>query len=304
MPTGLIQCVAYFVASGDAFFVGALLIAVGHSASWRFRHRRRAKYWLLLTVIGVVLCGAAVIPLPMALLGLCLGLPVLLIRLPFENPKTTWRFTELRRLQPLVECLLLVAIVWELVIRAKLSVKATDILSSEIHVIGDSISAGIDDERESLWPHLVSERLNIAVVNHAQPGATTESAMKQAEQINCDTCCVVVEIGGNDFLGGRDMTQVDRDLTALLVRVARPGRTIVMFELPVVPIPGAYDFARLQRRLAHQFGVRLISRRSFAKVLFSDEATIDSLHLSRVGHQRLAELVSEFLRSVGRVDRK
>lgn len=65
-----------------------------------------------------------------------------------------------------------------------------------------------------------------------------------------------------------------------------------MFELPVVPLPGAYRLARLQRRLANEFGVRLISRRAFAEVLFQDDSRIDGLHLSRRGHQRLADLVS------------
>lgn len=290
---GLIRSVAYFVASGDAFFAGALLIVVGHIASWRFPQRRGAKWLRLPTVFGVVLCIAAVIPLPFWLYAVCLGLPIAWLNLPFANPPTAWRYALFRRLQPLVELSLLFAIGWELQDRALLRVVVPGDLPNEIHVIGDSLSAGVADEREFLWPNLVSKRLHVRVMNHAQPGATIESAKKQADQIICDDCWMLLEIGGNDLLSGRDAALIERDFTMLLTTAALRDRTIVMFELPVVSIPGAYDLARLQRRLAKQFGARLIPRRSFAKVLFSDGSTIDSLHLSRVGHQRMADLVSD-----------
>lgn len=285
----MIQNVAYFVASGDAFYVGTLLIAVGHAASWRFRLRRGAKWLRLLIVLGVVLCLAAVLPLPMWLYAACLGLPVAWINLPFAKPETTWRYPLLRRLQPLVEVLLLTAIWWN---ATGLSRPSVGELPEEIHVIGDSLSAGIDDEQEHLWPNLVAQRLKVRVVNHAQAGATTESALKQADQVSCEHCWVLLEIGGNDLLSGREADLIERDFTMLLKKLSSQSRTIVMFELPVVPLPGAYRLARLQRRLANEFGVRLISRRAFAEILFQDDSRIDGLHLSRSGHQRLANLVS------------
>ena len=64
-----------------------------------------------------------------------------------------------------------------------------------------------------------------------------------------------------------------------------------MFELPVPPIPGGYEFARLQRRLVHRHAVRLIPWRDFAKVLLTPGATADGLHLSLSGHRALAGLL-------------
>ena len=139
----MIQSMAYFVASGDAFFFGALLIVVGHAASWRFRLRRYSKLLRLLTVLGVVLCLAAVVPLPLWLYATCLGLPIAWINLPYGNPETAWRYQQLRRLQPLVEVLLLIAMSWELwertalSARSMLSVVDRGDLPREIHVVGD-----------------------------------------------------------------------------------------------------------------------------------------------------------------------
>ena len=102
---------------------------------------------------------------------------------------------------------------------------------------------------------------------------------------------MLIEIGGNDLLSGRDSRQIEADLDRLLVRLSTPHRTLVMFELPVPPIPGGYEFARLQRRLAHRHAVRLIPRREFANVLLTPGATIDGLHLSPSGHRVLADLL-------------
>lgn len=160
-----------------------------------------------------------------------------------------------------------------------------------MHVIGDSLSAGIASEQEHLWPNLLASEWQVPVRNHAQAGATTESAFRQAEEIASDDCLVLIEIGGNDLLSGRDSRQIEADLDRLLVRLGAPGRTLVMFELPVPPIPGSYNFARLQRRLAHRHSIRMIPRREFAQVLLAPGATTDGLHLSLRGHRTLADLL-------------
>ena len=97
----------------------------------------------------------------------------------------------------------------------------------------------------------------------------------------------------NNLLSGRDSRQIEADLDRLLVRLSPPSadRTLVRFELPVPPIPGGYEFARLQRRLGHRHAVRLILRREFAKVLLTPGATTDGLHLSPSGHRALADLL-------------
>ncbi len=286
---------AYFFVSGDAFFAGALLIAAGHSAAWHWRHRRGAKWLRLLTILGVACCVLTVIPLPLWLYCLGLGLPVAWINFPFAKSNDTRRHRILRRAQPLVELFLVLATGWELSERTSLMRIPLAKLPAEIHVVGDSLSAGIGDEQNHLWPRLLSQRLNVPIVNHAQPGANLNSALKQAEEIIGDDCLVLIEIGGNDLLSGQDSKMVEADLAKLLSKLKRGQRTLVMFELPVPPILGAYEFARTQRRLAQRFGVRLISRREFANVLLSAGATSDGLHLSRVGHQRLAEIVAQTL---------
>ena len=66
-----------------------------------------------------------------------------------------------------------------------------------------------------------------------------------------------------------------------------------MFELPLPPFHHLYG--RIQRKLARQFGVVLIPKRYFAKVLASPENTSDGLHLSEKGANLMADTVEELI---------
>lgn len=294
--SGLNQFAAYLFSSGDAFFVGAVLIVLGRATTWHFRRHRAAKWLRLLTILGLILFVLSMTPLPWWLYGLCLIPPLVSLNVPFRADDNARWPRVIHRAQPLVELLLLASVTAELLERHRLHVPPLAALPAEVHVIGDSLSAGIASEQERLWPNLLASEWQVPVRNHAQAGATTASAFRQAEEIECDDCLVLIEIGGNDLLSNRDSRETEVDLDRLLVRLSGSRRTLVMFELPVPPIPGAYDFARLQRRLAHRHGVRLIPRRDLANVLFSAGATMDGLHLSIDGQRAVADLVLRRLR--------
>ena len=52
---------------------------------------------------------------------------------------------------------------------------------------------------------------------------------------------IVVEIGGNDILGGTPAKQFERDLDQLLsVLAVQENRQVLMFELPLPPFYNAY----------------------------------------------------------------
>ncbi|MBC7815364.1 MAG: hypothetical protein IAG10_00530 [Planctomycetaceae bacterium] len=292
--SSLNQFAAYLFSSGDAFFVGAVLIALGRATTWHFRRHRAAKWLRLLTVLGLICMALSMTPLPWWLYGLCLIPPLVSLNMPFRTDDNTRWPRIVRRASAcggFVELMLLASVTTELIERHRLHVPPLATLPAEVHVIGDSLSAGIASEQENLWPTLLASEWQVPVRSHAQAGATTASAFRQAEEIECDDCLVLIEIGGNDLLSGRDSRQIEADLDRLLARLNAPRRTLVMFELPVPPIPGAYEFARLQRRLAHRHAVRLIPRRELAAVLFSAGATTDGLHLSIEGQRGLAEFV-------------
>ena len=60
------------------------------------------------------------------------------------------------------------------------------------------------------------------------------------------------------------------------------------------------EFGRIQRRLAARFRVPLIPKRVLIGVLTGHEATIDSIHLTQVGHDRMVTAVWSLVRTATR----
>jgi len=158
---------------------------------------------------------------------------------------------------------------------------------SQLYLIGDSISSGINEDPN--WPEVFRERYRIGIKNLARPGATLASALKQSELVPAEDCLVLLEIGGNDLLSNAHSRDFADDLRALFEAVKKPGRTILMFELPL--LPGQAALGRVQRSMAGEYGIILIPKRYFCRVLGAPNATIDGLHLSPIGTSMMADMV-------------
>jgi acyl-CoA thioesterase-1 len=92
----------------------------------------------------------------------------------------------------------------------------------------------------------------------------------------------VVEIGGNDLLGGTPPPKFSQDLDALLAQLCKPGRQVVMFELPLPPL--SHEYGRIQRSVARKHRVKLVPKWVLLSILAPKDATLDSIHLSETGH--------------------
>lgn len=162
-------------------------------------------------------------------------------------------------------------------------------------VIGDSISSGID-ARVPAWPVFMEQTTGVSVKNLAYPGAQAIEGQALTKGVAPEDRVVLIEIGGNDLLAGVPFEEFGRGLEAILAKLAVPGRTVVMFELPLLPQKVAYG--QVQRRLAAKYGVWLIPKRYFTEVIGGANATSDGLHLSEMGSQRMAALVAQALSPV------
>ena len=160
---------------------------------------------------------------------------------------------------------------------------------SRLVVIGDSLSAEDFTEGGDPWPTLLAREHAIEVVNLAFSGAKAGSAAKRVTSGEIGGAVVLVEIGGNDLLGGTTPAEFERDLDVLLTKAGDGPRLVVMLELPLPPLYNR--FGEIQRRLAGRHNVVLVPKRYFASVLIGEEATLDGLHLSPAGHRRMASMV-------------
>jgi acyl-CoA thioesterase-1 len=117
--------------------------------------------------------------------------------------------------------------------------------------------------------------------------AAGSAALSQINTLERNAGLILVEIGGNDVLGTTTAVKFEADLDRLLATLVQFSSDLVMFELPLPPLHN--EFGRIQRELARKHSVKLVPKRILAAVLSESGVTIDSLHLSPQGHQRLAE---------------
>lgn len=177
-------------------------------------------------------------------------------------------------------------------LRHALSPGIPPIIAQRFCVIGDSLSAGVRTNEVS-WPAVLAKRHDVQVASFARPGARLQDALAQADHLTPSDTLVLLEIGGNDLLGGTPLREFERDMTRLLDAVSKPGRVMLMLELPLPPLCNLYGAA--QRHIADKFGVVLIPKRHLVAVLCGQAATIDGLHLSQSGHDHMAKMVWRFV---------
>ncbi|MBX7259538.1 MAG: acyl-CoA thioesterase, partial [Candidatus Hydrogenedentes bacterium] len=116
-------------------------------------------------------------------------------------------------------------------------------------------------------------------------------AMNNAKRVEPDASLIIVELGGNDVFYDTPSEEFAANLDAMLSELARHKVPIALIELPLPPFYNR--FGEAQRQLAKKYGAMLVPRRLLARVLASPDATVDSLHLSPAGHERLAQALWE-----------
>jgi acyl-CoA thioesterase-1 len=277
--------VAHHFFSGDALFTGTSAILLGLILSLSRDFKGRGTAVRTLTLTGMLFVTAAAIPLPHWLYVLW-GMS-LVIWLACEMRKSGGSRCVIVISRVLAATMTVAAPMWELAWRAE---QFGDPQSQAIlYVIGDSISAEAVHSDERTWPARLRDGRHVNVANLSQIGATVRSALRQAEHVEQGSSFVLIEIGGNDILGETSLRRFAADLDALLSRLRRPDRQLVMLELPLPPFYNGYGVT--QRRLAKKHGVVLIPRREFAGVIFAADATTDGLHLSETGQQLMADML-------------
>ena len=272
--------VVFQIASGRVFFVAVALLvaAVGLRSSVAPRLRRGATWCLLMGLISLSVSAA---PLPIWAYAVIL--------LSIAAGWWASRFAANAATATATSALALLGVGLHEA-RYQIMPVLSAVHDRQIAVIGDSITAGHgESDLTRKWPAVLRDRHGIAVEDFSKAGATAASAAKGLEQASIAASVVIVEIGGNDFLGGGSVEDFEEGLEALLKAVCEPGRQVVMFELPIPPL---YEgFGRVQRTCASRHGVALIPKRILLSVIEAADATVDSLHLTQQGQDRMAAVV-------------
>ena len=284
--------IALYFASGESFYLGAALLLLVIAVSpftkrpWLLR-LRNVGTWLALAMV-VMACP------PFALIVDLIFLAALVLWFIASN-RSSGRWLKSRPVATSVLVVVLVLVLAAIEFSHRKMPIITGKPGDHLAVIGDSISSGIDPCIPA-WPLVLQQANGIAVRNLARPGAQSSEGLTMAEKLTPEDHVVLIEIGGNDLLEGVPSEEFGKALDALLSKVSAPGRTVVMFELPLFPHMIAYG--RIQRSLVAEYGVWLIPKRFFVEVIGGANATSDGLHLSDEGTRRMAALIAQALSPV------
>src|SRR5260370_21681953 len=102
--------------------------------------------------------------------------------------------------------------------------------SDHLVIIGGSIPSGIDPQVPP-WPTVMQDTTGIRVKNLSSVGAFTAEGLGRAAKVESEDRVVLIEMGGNDLIGGVRCVQFGRSFDPTLQKVTAPGRTVLMFEL-------------------------------------------------------------------------
>jgi acyl-CoA thioesterase I len=277
--------IAIYFVSGDSLYPGAVLLLIGvlspsASKGWLYVIRIAAT-WL-----GLALMIMACPPFPWVIDAMFLAaFGILVTRFPKKK---------VRSAATIILVVLTVALSASELRHRRMPALAAP-RSDHLVVLGDSISAGMYTGA-SAWPSVFERNTGLPVKNLSEPGARVSGGIAMAEKLAPEDRIVLVELGGNDLLGGAPTSEFARNLDSLLAKVAARNRVVVMFELPL--LPHVIGYGRAQRLLAKKFGVVLIPKHYFAEILGGANATTDGLHLSSAGAVRMASLVAKLLSPV------
>ena len=295
-PSLLLRLAMFHFPGGDGYLCGLLLFCLAQVGLIFNRHDRWRRPLTIASRIGLIWAFILPSPTPRWLLVLFAASLLWLCLADWRSKSVSdpaIRSPQLQRvrwLSWLVIGCALVVVLWELPYR--FSPSAGSVSSYRLCVVADSVTAGLNDG-EDTWPQRLARSSLWQITDASQPGATLKSARQQVDLLDAEPSVLLLEIGGNDLLEGLPVAQFEHDLEQLLVAARQPRRTVLMFELPLPPL--AFRYGEIQRRLAAKYEVALLPKRLLIGVLTSSGATVDGIHLSPTGHERMAELVKKLL---------
>jgi acyl-CoA thioesterase-1 len=136
-----------------------------------------------------------------------------------------------------------------------------------ILVFGDSLSAAYGIPQSSGWVSLLGERLkqrrsDYTVVNASISGETTAGgAARIGKALASKPAIVVVELGGNDGLRGLAVTEMKRNLTAIVQASKREGARVLLVGMQLPPnygVPYVNQFRAAFGEVAKEERVALV----------------------------------------------
>ncbi len=171
-------------------------------------------------------------------------------------------------------------------------------------VLGDSLSFGTGANSGEDYPSLLARSTGWNIINAGVPGDTSADGLERLPDL-LETHApklVLVELGGNDFLGHQSRAQITQNLRTILNNIKARGVPAVLLAVPAPTPMGAALGNLSDDPLYGQLGKETqtaVIEDVLSDVLSKNTLKSDPLHPNAKGYRQIADGLQEALRDLG-----
>ena len=166
----------------------------------------------------------------------------------------------------------------------------------QILILGDSITAGYGLESEQAYPSLLSQKLNLPIVNRGVSGDTTADGLARLSEdiLTEEPWMVIVGLGGNDFLKKVPKTLTEQNLRAIISQIQAENAITVLLGMNLGLFTDEYK--DLYQRIAEETGSYLIPQVLKGILDNPKHRQQDIIHPNAIGQEILADKIAKALK--------
>ena len=165
----------------------------------------------------------------------------------------------------------------------------------KIYVLGDSITAGFGLKPEQAYPYLLSQKINLPIVNRGVSGdRTADGLARLSEDVLVEKpWLVIVALGGNDFLKKVPKIETEQNLRKIIAQVQAEDAITVILGMNLGLFSDEYK--ELFERVATETGSYLIPQVLKGIIDNPKHRQQDIIHPNQLGQEILADKVAKSL---------
>ena len=172
------------------------------------------------------------------------------------------------------------------------------IKSGPIIFFGNSLTTGVGAGEGEDFPSLVTKQLNLKnVINAGVSGDTTATALSRLKPdvLDKEPSLVIVELSGNDFLGGVAVEETINNLDSITSQIRTTGAQVVLVHI------------RFPRKVSeYEDGFKNTAKKHNAEVVWdalegvmgNQSLMADTIHPNAAGYKVMAERIAKALKEV------
>ena len=165
----------------------------------------------------------------------------------------------------------------------------------KILALGDSITAGYGLKQEQAYPYLLSQKIDLPIVNLGVSGDKTSDALVRLSEdvLIKKPWMVIIALGGNDFLKKVPKTVTEQNLKEIIAQIQAKKAITVILGMNLGLFTDEYK--DLYQRVAEETNSYLIPQVLKGIIDNPKHRQQDLIHPNQIGQEILADLIAKSL---------